>query len=196
MSLVQEMLSKLKFKRIGSRDHLIVVGIGDTSFKSEDKGIFLFLANSKKTRATPIYWKAKTIERVCHSSKDRETLNILRMVDDALFASRQLIVLFFGNYKGRIKVKLFMDLEATLEYINSLKQLDRKTLRMTVVDLKERLLDGDVTSYTWLPTERMWADILTKEKRLPPYLEDVFLEKIMDLPETNINKVKVIRTEK
>ena len=37
---------------------------------------------------------------------------------------------------------------------------------MKIVDLKERLLRGDMTSYAWLPTEMILADILTKEKKL------------------------------
>ena len=35
------------------------------------------------------------------------------------------------------------------------------------MDLKERLGDEDISSYTWLPSEKVWADIFTKEKRLP-----------------------------
>ena len=85
--------SKLKFSRIGPKDDLIVVGIGDTSFKAEDKavcGVLLFLSNSSMTRAPPIYWKSKTISRVCYSSKDAETINISKMMDDAIFAACQI----------------------------------------------------------------------------------------------------------
>ena len=42
--------SKLKFERIGEREDLIIVGIGDTSFKTDDKavgGVFLFLIYDK-----------------------------------------------------------------------------------------------------------------------------------------------------
>ena len=39
------------------------------------------------------------------------------------------------------------------------------------------------------------ADILTKEMRLPPGLENVILKKVMDLPETHINQVKAVATE-
>ena len=87
---VRERDSKLKYERIGEREDLIVVGIGDASFKTEEKavgGVFLFLADSEMTRAAPIYWKAKQIDRVCHSSKDAETLNLLRMVEDSIFAA-------------------------------------------------------------------------------------------------------------
>ena len=73
-------------------------------------------------------------------------------------------------------MRLFTDSEATLESIASSKQIERKTLRLTVVDLKERLVDGDVFSYSWLPTKNIWADMMTKEMQLPSALEDVFLK--------------------
>ena len=52
-----------------------------------------------------------------------------------------------------------------------------------MVDLKERLVDGDVFSYSWLPTKDMWADMMTKEMQLPSSLENVILKNVMDLPQ-------------
>ena len=101
---------------------MIVLGVGDTSFKSDDKaigGVLLFLANEDMTRATPIYWKSKTIARVCYSSKDVETINISKMMDDAIFAARQIEILYYGDCKKRIKVRLFTNSEPTLESIAS-----------------------------------------------------------------------------
>ena len=66
--------------------------------------------------------------------------------------------------------------------IASSKQIERKILRLTVTDLKERLLEGDIYSYLWLSMEDMWADILTKEMHLLQQLEDVFLKNILNLP--------------
>ena len=66
---------------------------------------------------------------------------------------------------------------------------------MTVVDLKERLMDGDVYSYSWLPTKNMWADMMTKEMKLPSSLEDVILKNVMDLPKPLVNEVRAIGTE-
>ena len=112
--------SKMKFSWIGPKDDLIVVGIRDASFKADDKvigGVLLFLSNSNMTKAAPIYWKSKTISRVCYSSKDAETINISKMTEYAIFAARQLEILIFGDYKKRMKVRLFTDLEATLESI-------------------------------------------------------------------------------
>ena len=48
----------MKFLRIGPKDDLIIVGIGDTSFKSDEKavgGVFLFLSNTSMTKDAPIY---------------------------------------------------------------------------------------------------------------------------------------------
>ena len=124
----------------------MVVAIGDASLVIG--GVLLFLTNSSMTKASPIYWKAKTITRVCHSSKDAETLNVLTMVKVVVFTARELDILLFGDYKKRMKVRIFTDSELTLESIASSKQIERKSLRLMVTDLKERLLDGEVYSYS------------------------------------------------
>ena len=98
-------------------------------------------------------------------------------------------ILIFGEYQRSMKIRLFTDSEATLDSIASTRQVDRKTLRMTVVDLKERLLDGNIYSYSWLPTESMWADMLTKEKKMPLALEDVIMNNVMNLPKPLINEI-------
>ena len=144
---------------------------------------------------SPISWKSKTITRVCYSSKDAETINISKMMDDAIYAARQVETLYFGDYRKRIKVRLFTDSEPTLESIASSKQVERKTLRPTIVDLKERLVDKDIFSYSWLPTKNMWADVMTKEMQLPLALEDVFLKNDLKLPQPLINEVKAVGTE-
>ena len=61
------------------------------------------------------------------------------------------------------KIRLYTYSESTLESIASSKQIEWKMLRLTVTDLKERLLEGDISSYSWLSTEDMWADMLTRD---------------------------------
>ena len=58
-----------------------------------------------------------------------------------------------------------------------------------MVDLNERLIKEEVFSYTWLPTQSMWADILTKEKKVPLKLKDVLTENGINLGDTGTNKV-------
>ena len=60
---------------------------------------------------------------------------------------------------------------------------------MTVVDLKERLIKGEIMLYSQLPTEKMWADLLTKERKLPEDLEDVLISDNMHLQDTSVNEV-------
>ena len=111
------------------------------------------------TKAIPIYWKSKTILRVCYSWKDAETIYITKMMEDVAFTGTQA------------------------------EQIERKTLRLTVVDLKERLVDGDVFSYSWLPTKSMWADMMTKEMQLLSSLENIILKNVLDLPRPLVNEV-------
>ena len=118
---------------------------------------------------------------MCYSSKGAEIMNISKMMDDAIYAARQIETLYYGDYKKRIKVRLFTDSEPTLESIASSRQVERKTLRPTIVDLKERLVDRDIHSYSWLPTKDMLADVLTKEMCLPQALEGVFLKNDFNL---------------
>ena len=112
LAKVRERESKVKYEHIGEKDDLMVVGIGDASLKSGDKavgGVMLFLTNSAMTRASPIYWKAKQIERVCHSSKDAETLNLLTLEEDSVHAANRLEQLIYGESLGRIPIHLFTD---------------------------------------------------------------------------------------
>ena len=99
---------------IGVKEDLQLVRKRDASYKQDDKAIgriFLFLANSSMTRAAPIFWKTKQIERVCHSSKDAETLYLLKMVDDSVLAAHQLELLLYGEVINRIPIRLYTDSE-------------------------------------------------------------------------------------
>ena len=112
----------------GRKKELQIVGIGDTSFKRDEKvvwSIILLLVNRDFTKASPIHWQTKQIERVCHSSKDAETLILNKLVEDAIFAARQIETLIFGRYDIRIPIHLFTDSEATLESFISTKQIEK-----------------------------------------------------------------------
>ena len=101
--------------------------------------------------------------------------------------------MLYRDISSRIPICLFTDSEATLESVTSLKQIMIKTLIIVIVDFKERLLNGEITSIAWLPTEKMWADLL-KEMKLPDDLEDVHLRNNMNLPGTTVNEVKSFQT--
>ena len=55
---VRERKSLIKYEWIGDKEDLILVGIGDASYKQDDKvigGIFLFLSNSSMNQASLIF---------------------------------------------------------------------------------------------------------------------------------------------
>ena len=58
------------------------------------------------------------------------------------------------------------------------------------MDLKERLLNGEITSIACLPTKDMWADLLTKETKMPKALEDILARNDMRIENAFINEVK------
>ena len=117
------------------------------------------------------------------------------MVNDAVLASRQLELLLYGDILHRIPVYLFTDSESTLESVASSKQISTKTLRNVITDLKQRLVNEEITLYAWLPTSSMWADILTKEKRMPSTFEDVINKNDLALEDTSMNKVMAFSQE-
>ena len=99
----------------------------------------------------------------------------------------QVEMLLYGDVIGRIPVKLFTDSESTLESVASSKQIVTKTLRPVIMDLKEILLSWEITSIAWLSTKDMWANLLTKETKLPKALEDIFIKNDMKIEDASIN---------
>ena len=60
----------------------------DSTILESSKESYLTLLNN---------WKSKQKDQVCHSSKDAGTLNLMRMVDDAVLTSRQLELFLYGD---------------------------------------------------------------------------------------------------
>ena len=69
----------MTYGEIGVKEDLQLVGVVDASYKTDEKsirGMILMITNKNLMKASLIMWKSKQIERVCHSSKDAETLAI------------------------------------------------------------------------------------------------------------------------
>ena len=76
----------------------------------------------------------------------------------------------------KLPVMLFTDSKPLLESISSTKQVEERLLRNTLTDMKEKLEDTSVESYSWLRTKEMIADILTKECKDNPEIHKILLE--------------------
>ena len=180
------------YTKVGEKENLQIVGIVDASYKTDDKaigGMMMMITNKEMTKASPVMWKAKQIERVCHSSKDAETLAMSKILDEITYLARQIEMLMFGKYEQRMPVRIITDSEPLLESIASTKQIDRRSLRMTVQELKEKLKTGEIKSYQWIATKEMWADGLTKEMEMADGLRKVLREGICNLKNEELNKV-------
>ena len=79
--------------------------------------------------------------------KDAKTLAMSKILDEVVYIVRQLEILLFGDYRKRMPVRIMTDSEPTLESIASTKQIERKGLRMTVQEIKEKLIEGDIRLY-------------------------------------------------
>ena len=66
---------------------------------------------------------------------------------------------------------------------------------MTVQDLKEMEMEGDVKSYQWLPTRKMWADGMTKEMEMAEGLRNLLKTGRCELEKKEVNKVVYERDE-
>ena len=169
-----------------------VVGIVDASYKPDDKsigGMIIALTNENMTQGSPLMWKAKQIDRVCHSSKDAETLSMTKMIDELTYMARHVEILLYGDYRKRMNVRILTDSEPTLESIASTKQIERKGLRMVVQEMKDKLRDGEIDSYQWVSTKQIWADGLTKEMPMTEGVRNLLKKGKCELVSQDINKV-------
>ena len=112
-----------------------------------------------------------------------------KLIDELVYIASQVEILLFGYYRKRMPVRVMTDSEPTLESIASTKQIERKGLRMTVQEMKEKLLEGEVKSYQWLSTKEMWADGLTKEMEMAEGLRKLLKEGKCEMVKKEENKV-------
>ena len=82
--------------------------------------------------------------------KMQKLINLLTMVEYSVYAAIQLEQMLYGDVLRRIPICLFTDSESLFKSVASSKQIVTKTLRIVILDLKERLLSGEFTLLAWL----------------------------------------------
>merc|ERR1712115_289252 len=184
--------NKIFYRKLGNREDLQIIGIVDASYKSDNSsiaGMIIALANEDMTKASPLMWKAKQIVRVCYSSKDAEMLSMTKIIDELTYMARHVEILLYRDYNKRMNVRILTDSEPTLENIASTKQIERKGLRMLVHEMKDKLRDGEINSYQWISTKKIWADGLTKEMPMTDGIRNLLKTRRCDMVSEDINKV-------
>ena len=87
---VKERSRKMFYTWIGNRENLEIIWIGDTSYKCDENpigGDLIFIKEVNSSRASLVYWQTKQIQKVAHSLKDVETLNVSKLVDGTVYLS-------------------------------------------------------------------------------------------------------------
>ena len=175
-----------------------MLGIGDDSKKSEGHpvgGNLVLMANRQDSSVNVLHWKTKKISRVCHSAKEAETKNIVMLVEDSLYLARQISQIYTGEKGGQIPVRLMTDSKPLLLSIASTSQVESKSARVCIEDFKERLLYREVLDFSWLPTNLMIADILTKRRKDHLNMNKLLLENVFEEANNDDNMVKAVWTE-
>ena len=175
---VHERESRVMFRKVADKEDLITFGVTDAAYSKIERpvGGSLVMLGSKKTRtAVPLFWKSKTIQKTCKSTKDAETRGMSKNVMNATFSSRMVETLLFGDHAGRIPVKVFSDSNPLLETLGSTKKIENTDLIPEIRYLKDKLMNGEVSCYAWLRSEENLADIFTKEMKENQEVRDLFI---------------------
>ena len=107
----------------------------------------------------------------------------------------QIETVLYGNYEKRMPVKIYTENEPLLESIASSKQIDRKNLRRVIEGLKEKLVDGEIMAYQWIPTKEMWSDGLTKEMEMAEGVRSLMNTGRCEIRKEEVNKVICEKSE-
>jgi len=126
------------------------------------RGYLVFVSNGKT--ANLVDWSSRKIKRVVHSAFAAETLACNDGMGAAIYVRQILSEILYGDPKLRvIPIHGFIDSNQLLQSIQSTKQCEEKRLRLDVSEIQECVERGDVESITWVPTQKMLADCLTKK---------------------------------
>ena len=82
---VQEKECQVFFRKVGVKNDLCVIGIGDALYHNDDNSVsgeIILLGNKRTVTVSPMYWKSGIIRKVCTSPKAAETRSLLKLVDD------------------------------------------------------------------------------------------------------------------
>ena len=117
------------------------------------------------------------------------------LVEDTMCLARQVNQLYTGVKGGQIPVRLMTDAKPLLLSIASTSQVESKSARVCIEDFKERLLHKEVKDFSWLPTNLMIADMLTKRRSDHVNMNKLLIENLCEETQNQDNMVKAVWTE-
>ena len=104
-------------------------------------------------KCAPVYWRSKTIARVCRSAKTAETIVMESAVDMAICIGRQLNQVRTGvAAEDPGKIVVCSDSKSLILSLDSTKQVEEGSMRLNIERLRDHRDHGNVTEYKWVPT--------------------------------------------
>ena len=179
----------LNFTRLGNRDSLRIKLYCDASFNNQDdklrstEGRVLLLESKDSEKANIFSWKTKKITRVCRSVKGAETRSLENGLDDAIHFGRMVREIYDGvadlKDPKQIEVEAMTDNRGLWENLYNTRQCNEKMLRNSVALMKEMLEKKEVKRVSWVETDNMLADVLTKKGGNSYWIKDVLTRNLM-----------------
>ena len=162
----------LNFTQIDRKENLKIKVYTDASFNNQDDKLRstegrVILLEGKDSRKSNIFsWKTKKITRICRSVKAAETRSLENGLDEAVHFARMIKEIYEGkvNLKspGQIEVEAMTDNKGLWENLHNSRQCDEKLLRNSIALMKEMIEKKEVKRVSWVKTDEMLADVLTK----------------------------------
>ena len=97
---------------------------------------------------------------MCHSSKEAETKNMVKLMDETLYQANIIEQVLFDKHM-KVEVKIVTDNKPLLESKASLKQVESKMMQEVIADMKEKLVENKINSNVKFKTKKLVADVQT-----------------------------------
>ena len=190
--LVHQNSNTIVFRYVDTKDNLRIYGISDASWSIKERpvsGVVYMLGSKRNTNVSPLTWKSRAIISPTKCVKDAETRSLSSNAEFSSKFARMVERLLFGDVQQRLEVKCFADNRPLLESIASTKPPVNSDMNDVIRYLKDKLAWGQVSSYNWLPTQKMVSDFLTKEMKIGDNVWNVFRKGTWEHGDTTWNNV-------
>ena len=129
-------------------------GVGST------QGVIIWIMD-KQGKCCPLFWQAKKIRRVVHSTLAAEALSLQEGLE-ASFYYRHMLEEILGLPSKSIDIYAFVDNKSVIDSVHSTKLVEDKRLRIDIAALTESIAQGEVRKIQWCSGQKQLANCLTK----------------------------------
>lgn len=136
--------------------------LGNLNHGVDSTGSYIILlVNTVTGKCAPLDWKSNKIKRVVVSTIAAETLSLSAGLDKAVSIRRNMQDMLGIKYD--LPIRALVDNKSTVDAMHSTGTTTETRLMREVASVKELLKKKKIKELTWVPTNLMLADALTKK---------------------------------